>query len=225
MRQYSSILFRFAVHRLIMTSSSNYFESMLGPNFKEGRDDEVTIADIDGPTLESIINYCYTGHIEITEENVMQIVYSASTMGFVRIEQECKMYLSNNLKAVNCVEIFVLADKLQFLQLRKKSLAYICVMFRFVPEDQLRCLQYSYFSDLLLCDTIQATEDSIFERLVMWIKHSEQSRAKYVPDLLKLVRMENISTQVRYDGGNLKCIKDVIQFLNLFALTALTWRR
>lgn len=112
-----------------MISTSEYFQAFLGPNFKEGHGAEVTIADIDGSTLKSIINFCYTGKIEINVENIMQLVWSASTMGFVYIERECKQFWCDNLTASNCVEFFVMADKFGFLELRRKSLAYICVLF------------------------------------------------------------------------------------------------
>lgn len=179
-----------------MTSSSEYFQAMLGPHFKEGNKDEVTIADIDGPTLKSIINFCYTGKIEITEENIMEIVWPASTMGFVDIEQKCKDFWSETLTVSNCVEIFVLADKCGFLQLRRKSLTFICVLFGCVPSDDLHCLQFPYFSELLQCTEIHALEDSIFQRMVHWVEHEEQHRSKHVPNLLKSIRMERLSSQV-----------------------------
>lgn len=96
----------------------------------------------------------------------MQLVWSASTMGFVHIERGCEEFWCDNLAASNCVEIFVLADKFGFIELRRKSLAYICVLFKFVPEDDLKCLQFSNFPELLKCNEIHASEDSIFQRLV-----------------------------------------------------------
>lgn len=182
-----------------MTSASEYFEALLGPNFEEGRKKEVTIADIDGPTLKQIIGYCYTGRISITEENIMQIVWPASTMGFVDIEKKCRSFWSDTLTATNCVETFVLADKLGFLKLRKKSLGFICVLFQFVPADDLHCLQFPYFAELLQCHEIHALEDSICRRLVQWVEHSVMERSKHVPDLLKWIRMENLSTQVWFE--------------------------
>lgn len=179
-----------------MTSANEYFEALLGPNFEEGRKQVVTIADIDGPTLKQIIGYCYTGKISITEENIEQIVWPASTMGFVDIEQKCKDFWSDTLTAANCVEMFVLADKLGFTELRKKSLAFICVLFQFVPADDLHSLQFPYFAELLQCQDIHALEDSIFHHLVHWVEHSALERSKHVPDLLKSIRMERLSAQV-----------------------------
>lgn len=144
-----------------------------------------------------IINFCYTGKIVITEENIKQIVWTASTMGFVYIEQKCKEFWRDNLTVSNCVEIHVLADKFGFLELHTKSRTYICVMFQFVPKNDLLHLQFSILSKLLQCDEIQASEDSIFTQLLMWVEHSQKNRARHVSDLLKSIRMEKLSKEVR----------------------------
>lgn len=115
-----------------MMSASKYFRALLGPYFKEGHDNEVIISNIDGPTLNLIINYCYSGKIQITDDNIMEIVSAASAMELV----------------------------------------------------------------LLRCDMIHAKEELIFQRLVQWVDYDEENRSKYVPDLLKLIRLEKIRKPV-----------------------------
>lgn len=148
-------LFRFAVHRVVMTSSSNYFQALLGPNCQK---DEVTIAKIDGPTLKAIIGFCYSGKIEISLSNGLEIVEAASAMKFVEIKQKCEEFWTENLVQSNAVDIFLLADKYCFPVLRQKSFQFICEHFEAVACDKLLILNNSHFKEVLQCDKIQALE-------------------------------------------------------------------
>lgn len=179
-----------------MMSSSNYFRALLGPNFKEGDDNEVTISNIDGATLKMIINYCYSGKIQITDDNIMEIVSAASAMEFVRIEQKCEQFWLDTLTTSNCVEIFSAADKYSFKDLRKISFDFICAHFEALDANELRKIKMSYFSELLKCDQIQAREDFIFQRLAEWTDYHETTRSKHVPELMKTIRLMKITQPV-----------------------------
>lgn len=195
---FTSTPFRFAVHRLIMMSSCEYFRKLLGPNFREGHEKVVTIADIDGATLKSIIDYCYTGKFVVTAANVTQMVLPAASMGFVEIEKECEKYWWNNVAASNCLEIFVMADRYGFHSVRRKCFDYICVLFELLPTDDLQSLQYPYFSELLKSDDIHAAEDVVFKRLVLWSECNKENRDKYVTALFELIHMDKLSAKVNH---------------------------
>lgn len=181
-----------------MVSSSKYFAALLGPNFKEGKQDEVTISSVDGPTLKAIIDFCYSGDIQITDENAETISETASAMEMVHIEKLCEQFWSENLTESNCVKIFVLADTYTFTGLRKESFDYICENFEELETGKLQKLKFNHFSELLKSDSIYAREEFIFQCLVDWVDYHETPRSKYVPELLKSIRLEKISQPVRW---------------------------
>lgn len=180
-----------------MMSASNYFRALLGPNFKEGDDEEVTLSNTDGPTLRKIIDFCYTGKIKITNENIEQIIDRASYMEIVRIERKCEQFWIDTLATSNCVEIFLAADKYSFKDLRKISFDFICEHFEAVADIELKKIGVSFFSELLECDQICAREEFIFHRLAEWVGYQETARSKHVPELMKTVRLEKITQPVR----------------------------
>lgn len=182
-----------------MMSSSKYFQALLGPNFKEGQEDEVLIANIDGPTLKSIIDFCYTGELRITDENILQIIEAASAMEFVVIEEKCQQFWNDNLATSNCVEIFSLADRFSFLELRKKSLDMICEYFEELSTNAIQALPFSCFSELLKCDLIHTVwqEEFIFQRMALWVDFDEEHRSKYTSELFRSIRLQILSKQVR----------------------------
>lgn len=182
-----------------MMSSSKYFQALLGPHFKEGQQEEVTIADIDGPTLKSIIDFCYTGELRITDENIEHIIAAASAMEFVVIEEKCQQFWSKNVTTSNCLEIFSLADRYSFLKLRKKSLDIICEYFDVVSITELQTLTFSCFFELLKCDLIHVVwqEEFIFHRMMLWIEYNAINRSKYAPELFQLIRLGILTKSVR----------------------------
>lgn len=182
-----------------MMSSSKYFQALLGSHFKEGQQGKVTIADIDGPTLKSIIEFCYTGELQITDENIEQIIAAASAMEFVVIEEKCQQFWSENVATSNCLEIFSLADRYSFLKLRKKLLDIICEYFDVVSIIELQALTFSCFLELLKCDLIHVVwqEEFIFHRMMLWIEYNAVNRSKYAPELFQLIRLGILSKSVR----------------------------
>lgn len=180
-----------------MMSSSSYFRALLGPNFEEGEDEEVTISNTDGPTLKNIINFCYTGNIKITNENIEQIIEAASYMNFDRIELKCQQFWIDTLATSNCVQIFSAADKYSFKNLRKISFDFICEHFEKVSDIELKKIGLSFFAELLKCDQIHAREEFIFHRMAEWVGYHETTRSKHVPELMKTIRLEKITQPVR----------------------------
>lgn len=152
----------------------------------------MTITDINGPTLKSIIEYCYSGKIQITNENVLEIVEAASAMNLLHIEQKCEQFWSENLTTSNCLNTFLLSDKYSFLELRQKSFEFICEHFGAVASIDVLELEFEHFAEILKSETIYATEPFIFERSMQWIEYEKKKRSKYAPDLMQLIRMEKI---------------------------------
>lgn len=179
-----------------MMSASNYFHALLGPNFKEVKDKEVIIADVDGATLKSIIDYCYTGNITINNENIMSIISVASRMEMVEIERECEHHWMRNLAFHNVVETFMSADKYSLTVLRKKSINLMCVSFDNVTASQLKKLDFQHFVELLKCNEIFGPEEDVCRKLIQWVDHDKKNRSKNAAALLKLVKLKCIPIQV-----------------------------
>lgn len=196
---FPNLLFRYSVHRLVMMSSSKYFHALLGPNFKEAQEEEVTIANIDGPTLKLVIDFCYTGKVNITDENIGQIIAAASAMELVLIEEKCHQFWNDNLTVSNCMETFAMADQYSFVQLRKRALDMICEYFEEVPTSEMLALPMHCFSELLKCDQIHAVwqEEFIFQRMAQWVDYNEANRSQYAAELFQSIRVKILAKQVQ----------------------------
>lgn len=189
-------LHRIPAHRLILIASSKYFEALLGPNFCEGAQKKVLLKEIDGSMLKNVVDYIYSGQIEINDDNVGQLIAAASGMELITLEKRCGEFWEAKLALGNCVEIFLNADRFLLNDLRTKALKYICDHFENVPIDNLRHIDEKNLRELLKHDQITAAETVIFDRLVQLIERQKMESFKFDSELTEIIRLEHIPTTV-----------------------------
>ncbi len=57
--------FRIKAHRIILSSVSDYFRAMFTSNLSEAFKDEIEMSTMDGIALKSLIDFIYTGYIDL----------------------------------------------------------------------------------------------------------------------------------------------------------------
>lgn len=177
-------------------ASSPYFAALLGSNFREGAQKEILLEEIDGQMLETILDFVYTGIVEINSKNVGSVVEAASRMEFIQIEAKCSGFWGANLAIENCMEVFLYADKYYFKNLRAKALNFICNHFEDIPIEDFQQFDAKNFHELLENDQIAAAETIVFDRLAQWLSRNKSGAQKRETELLQLIRLERISFTV-----------------------------
>lgn len=179
-----------------MAAASQYFEALLGQKFKEGKEDDVTLEGIDGRTLKMIIDFCYTGRINVSDENIDDIILAASSMELVMLERKCSDFWAKRLRFENWVDIYIKADKYSLTDLKSKIFQLICDHFERVPADDLVHVDQCFFRDLMKNERIQVPEQLLFTRLQQWIAYEPIERTKYANEFIKFIRLEHLAGQV-----------------------------
>lgn len=186
----------FPIHDNILATSSKYFNLLLGLNFEEGIQKKIILNDIDGETIKTIVHFCYTGRINITEENVAQLMAISSSIEFDLLEEKCCKFYAEKLNAKNSVDTLLIADEYNKFDLRLQTLNFICDALEMVPSMDVQRLNHRLLQEILQSDNIEATEELVFKRLFEWFEYNGAERKIYMPELLRLIRLENIPTQV-----------------------------
>lgn len=115
-----------------MAVASKLFQAQI-----DGGKDEIVLKGLYGTTLKKIIEYCYTGRIAISKENVNGFIAIASNLDLIELEQRCREFWEINLSGNNAVTNLLNAEKYNLKDLRQKALKRIRADFEEIPIDEL----------------------------------------------------------------------------------------
>lgn len=179
-----------------MMASSPYFKMLLGSKRPEMDQDEVILSDIDGATLKTIIQFCYSGHAQITCDTADDVMTAAIDMELNYLEEICLDFWNDKLAIDNCVTQLMFASKYDLIEMWNNSLFFICDKFEQIPIADMVELDEENFEAILKEDEIAADESTIFSRFVEWVQHDKAERAQYVATMTNSIRLQHMPTEV-----------------------------
>lgn len=193
-------------HRVVLTTLSPYFEALLGSNWQEKQQDaEVGLEWIDETVFTNLVEFAYTGRIEITPENVQDVLHGANFFGVEFIQKSCVNLLKASLDPIACVGILQLAERYAMQDLRSAAKKYcvehfgkvsqeeeflelpLLLLLEILQEDQL-CVIYNG-----IVPTMAEQEQFVLQAVFRYIKHDLENRRVRLADLLACVRLPFLS--------------------------------
>nr|XP_039257577.1 uncharacterized protein LOC120334185 [Styela clava] len=100
----------FNVHRNIISAASNYFKAMISSEMKERQQGYVEMKDAHPLILEICIDFIYTGHVELSESNIQDILHLSNFLQLDELTDLCFEYLQANLTCQCCLQTIELAS-------------------------------------------------------------------------------------------------------------------
>lgn len=171
---------------------------MFTTDMKENGQMEISINGVAGDILQQLIEYCYSGEIAIDSVNVEKIAKAATMLQFTAVEADCCEFYTPMLTAPNCLGIRRLADQHNMLQLKENAHTFVLDHFVEVSQwDEFHHLSADQLTALLKDDKINvATEEDVFNALMVWIKFDVDVRKKSLKTLLECVRFQHVKDSV-----------------------------
>ncbi|XP_071961464.1 kelch-like protein 12 [Antedon mediterranea] len=181
----------FPVHRVVMAACSDYFCAMLTGEMSESQRQQVELKGLKARTLKILINYVYTEDIEITEDNVQELLPAACLLQLKGVKQACCDFLENQLDPANCLGIKHFAETHTCLELMKASTDYCHRHFQaMVNNEEFLGLDDKEIKEFIESDDVHLTSEEImYEALMSWTRHKNECRVKVLPQLLSHVRL------------------------------------
>lgn len=151
--------------------------------------------------MKLIVDFCYTGQIKITTENVEDLLATAALTHFVKIKYGCKQFLDNQLNQNprKLYKIYMISKEYAFTDLTNKTLQMICENFEGVSKS-VEFLKFDFESLKSIIGGVEpfdVNEQKIFEAAMKWIRRNEAERYHCVPEILKLIHLTQIDVKVK----------------------------
>ncbi|KAJ5076164.1 pep-cterm sorting domain-containing protein [Anaeramoeba ignava] len=195
----------FKTHKSILSSRSEYFKSLFNSKMKEYQENKLILKDVSSSVLFSILNYFYSGKIEINLENAIEILIFSSKYLIDELIYFSSNFIKKNLQFETIVDVLKLSESMNFNQLIDSSYQFISKHFNeFIKTPFFLELEENHLNSILLNDNILTKEFDIFQSIIKWGKHKlnikqekeEKEKEKFqnqISNLIDKIRFINFS--------------------------------
>lgn len=212
----------FCCHRNMLAATSPYFKAMFTTRLTESKMDSINLYEVDAWSVKQVIEYAYTGKLEITKHNAQNLLAAASLFQISPIHTACAKFMETQLDAHNCIGIQMFAHVHSCEELRLKAMEYVEKNFYDVCHtEEFLSLTADRLAEIVASDELNVEcEEVVFEAILRWVRHSEAERHKYLGDLLPNVRlcllnMKYINDNIRQNHLVKRCPKCLRLLRNL----------
>lgn len=189
-------------HRVVLAAASSYFNAMFTGDLKESRQDKVVLFGVEFSALEDLVNFCYTGRIEINVDNVQNLLSASSLLQLASVKQACVEFLHSVLHPSNCLGIRSFADTYSCVDLVEAADVFAVKNFSEVARsEEFLTLSPEKVVEMISREELNVrTEEEVFEAISAWVRRDEDERKDFLPELLKNVRLALICPQYLCDN-------------------------
>ena len=177
-------------HRVVLAAASDYFKAMFKCALKESKSDTVQMT-MEPEVLTSVIDYVYTGEIELTIDNVKSVVKACDVLQLTRLMTGCEEFMVAQTNAANCVGFHGLAASYQLHKLQRKVKEAMLAEFSSVAfTDHFKQLSCNELVELVKDDELNVNdEDVVFESVLGWVRHDVSNRKSALETVMEYVRL------------------------------------
>ncbi|KAL9889035.1 kelch-like protein 28 isoform 1-T2 [Glossina fuscipes fuscipes] len=185
------------VHKCLLAAASPYFAAMLRSEMKEKAQGAVNLAELDACSVKAVIEYIYSGSIQITESNALPLLSAADLLQIDWVKVQCCQVLKRVLKPENCFRLQRYADMHSCDDLYDHCREYILENFQQLTNtEEWLLLSFEEIEKLMKDDKLRViVEESAYKAVIRWIKHDQRARQVHLSALICHVRLPFITTE------------------------------
>ena len=209
----------FKAHRNVLSAASPFFCKLLESDMKENREGIIRFEEISGSILEDVLEFIYTGTVEITQTNAEELIVTGNYLIIPSLKTASGRFLETEMSNCNCISTFYLAEKYDCVELIHNSRKFIHENFASVGEmDEFLSLEAKEVAVWISSDEIAVkAEADVFKIMLKWVEHGKTERKAAFEELFRHVRLSFLSRDFLEDvvtnelvRENLACVKLVM---------------
>nr|XP_020441643.1 kelch-like protein 41b isoform X2 [Monopterus albus] len=142
-----------------------------------------------------IIHYLYSAEIDLTDDNVQDLIALANRFQIPSVFTVCVNYLQKKLSLGNCMAIFRMGLVFSCPRLAVAARNYIADRFELIYkyEEFLKLAPHELFA-IIGGDSLNVEkEELVFEAVMAWVRHDREKRIKVLKDAFNCIRFRLLS--------------------------------
>ncbi|XP_072505362.1 actin-binding protein IPP [Notamacropus eugenii] len=187
----------FRVHRLVLAASSPYFAALFTGGMKESCKDEVQILGIEAGIFQTLLDFIYTGVVNIGVNNVQELIVAADMLQLTEVVGLCSEFLKGQLEPSNCIGIFQFSEQIACHDLLEFTENYIHVHFVEVSGgEEFLALTKDQLIKILRSEELSVEDEyQVFLAAMHWLLKDLSGRKKHAVEILEPVRFPLLPPQ------------------------------
>jgi hypothetical protein len=161
---------------------------------KESKESEVELKEVKPEVLGLMMRYMYTGEVEVTIDNVQDVLAASNMLQLLDLKQACSSFLRHHIDAGNCLGIWTFSEMHDCPELMQEAEDYI---FRKFPEvcqsEEFQMLSAQEMVKIVHSDKLRVKEEKqVLDAVMLWINHDIEERSQHTMRLMERVRLHSI---------------------------------
>ena len=186
----------FKAHRNVLSAASPFFEKLLQSEMKEKEEGVIRFEDISELILADILEFIYTGSVEINETNATDLIIAADYLLIEGLKTKSGRFLEQHqMTSSNCISTLNFARKYRCEELVINSTKFLLENFASVAEtEEFLSLKAEEVETWISNDEIRlAAEEDVLKIILNWIEHDKSERKDKFKQLFGQVRLVLLS--------------------------------
>ena len=182
---------KISAHRSVLAACSPYFYAMFNGELIESKQRAVHLKDVQKEVLDLLINFAYTGNLDVSVENVQSVLSLASQINFPEVREICCKFLEMQLDSSNCLDIRSFAESNGCRRFVEDVDKFVIEHFSDVAQQEdFHIMPHSLLLKCLASDDLAINnEKKVYEAAMKWVKHDLQGRGYLLTSLLQHIRL------------------------------------
>ena len=221
----------FKAHRNVLSAVSPFFVKLFQSEMKEKEEGIIRFEEISASILEGVLEFIYTGHVEIhDEQSAKDLIIAADYLLLVCLKTFAGRFLEQLSTNSNCISTFYFAEKYQCEELVVKTRKFVHENFASVAElDEFLDLEAEEVERWISNDDIcVAAEEDVLKVILKWTEQNESDRKAKFEELFRHVRLVLVSRDVlvvdvvtnQLVRDNYSCWKRVLDAIAVVSFTS-----
>ena len=173
-------------HRCVLAACSSYFRALFAGSFDDAHGAVCVIPDSSHSVAFSVVDYIYSGKIQILHRDVEEILSVADYFCLERLTTHCVHFMRMNITEDNCLSIKYLAERFSLKELSNELTDYIAPRFSRILTniEATMALPFDFLTYLFQNPNFNhVNEQQIFNFLMQWVDHDYPHRQAHIKDI------------------------------------------